>query len=268
MPTKMVLIHGAFVNASSWANFVPFFQDRGYAVVIPEWPCRAPDALPGLGVKEIVDHYHELIHEWPDPPVIVGHSFGGLFAEILLDRGFGLAGVALDPAPPRGVLRLAYSELKVASPALAHPSKRSGVIELTPEQFHYGFTNTFSPAAADEAYRLYNVPETGRIFYQDAFANLEFHSPVEVDYGKSDRAPLLITAGGEDHTVPAAVSRAAYEKYAKHSKARTDFVEFPDMPHLLMAAPGWKQVAEYVAAWLEQVLPPEAVPARATAARG
>ena len=123
MATKMVFIHGAFLNARSWEDFERFFGDRGYDVMAPEWPRRPvtegrEEELRGFGVAEIVDHYHQMIDALPDPPVIVGHSFGGLFTEILLDRGFGLAGVALDPAPPKGVLRIAYSELKVASPAL------------------------------------------------------------------------------------------------------------------------------------------------------
>lgn len=263
MATKMVLIHGAFVNAASGEDFAHFFEARGYDVLTPEWPRREPGAeedLGGLGVKEIVDHYADMIHEWPDSPVIVGHSFGGLFTEILLDRGFGLAGVALDPAPPRGVLRLTYSELKVGSPALLHPSKREGTVELTPEQFNYGFTNTWPPAEAKLAYERYYSPETGRIFYEDAYAMFGMHSPVEVDYAKADRAPLLMTAGEDDHTVPASVVRSAFEKYQKHTKARTDFIQFPGRSHLLLAGPGWEEVATYVADWLETVLRPEAVP--------
>jgi pimeloyl-ACP methyl ester carboxylesterase len=260
MPTKMVLIHGAFVDSTSWDTFVPFFEARDYEVIAPEWPRKstgaheAPGDLAGLGVAEIVDHYQDIVASLPEPPVLVGHSFGGLFVELLLGRGLGLAGVALDPAPPKGVLGIAYSEFKALSPVLLHPSKSHGVVKLTPEQFDYGFTNTFPPDAAARAYTKYAVPETGRIFFQGAFANFELHSPLEVDYAKADRAPLLITAGEKDNIVPPSVAREAYEKYAK-SPARTDFVEFPGMPHLLMVAPGWERVADYVAAWLEQVLP-------------
>jgi pimeloyl-ACP methyl ester carboxylesterase len=267
MATTIVLIHGAFVDSTSWEQFVPFFQDLGYEVVAPEWPRKSAETrggtegLAGLGVAEIVAHYQSIVEALPDPPVLIGHSFGGLFVELLLNRGLGLAGVALDPAPPRGVLRIAFSEFKSVSPALLHPSTRKGVVTLTPEQFNYGFTNTFPPDAAAAAYERYAVPETGRIFFEGALANYEMHSPIEIDYAKPDRAPLLITAGEKDNTIPPSIARSAYEKYQK-SPARTDFVEFPDVPHLLMVAPGWERVAKYVAGWLEESLPADAVPER------
>jgi alpha-beta hydrolase superfamily lysophospholipase len=148
---------------------------------------------------------------------------------------------------------------------LLHPSKRAGVVQLTAEQFNYGFTNTFPPEAAAAAYERYAVPETGRIFFEGALANFELHSPLAVDYAKADRAPLLITAGGSDHIVPPAISHAAFEKY-RASSARTDYVEFPEMPHLLMVAPGWEKVAGYVAGWLADALPAAAVPQASDAA--
>ncbi len=257
MATKMVLIHGAFLNSKCWEKFMPYFEKRGYDVSAPEWPRKeageeGAEELAGLGVAEIVDHYRQIVQDMSEPSVLMGHSFGGLFVELLLNRGLGRAGVALDPAPPKGVLRIAYSELKAASPALLHPSTRRGVVTLTPEEFNYGFTNTFSREEAEKAYERYNVPETGRIIFEGALANFEMHSPVEVDYEKPDRAPLLMTAGEKDHTVPPAVVKSAYEKY-RRSPARTDFVEFPDMPHLLTVAPGWERVAEYAARWLDEV---------------
>lgn len=266
MTARMLLIHGAFLNADSWEDFEKFFSDIGFEVMAPEWP-RKPVSqghegeLAGLGVAEIVDHYQRIVEGFEEPPVIVGHSFGGLFAEILLSRGFGVAGVALDPAPPKGVMRIALSEFRVASPALLHLSKRAGVIDLTPGQFDYGFTNTWpDDAEKRSAYERYNVPETGRIFFEGALANFQMDSPVEVDYGKGDRAPLLMTAGEHDHTVPPAVVRSAYEKYRKQSSARTDLVEFAGRSHLLMAGPGWHEVAEYISRWLEQVVPAGAFP--------
>lgn len=265
MATRMVLIHGAWLNSESWDDFKTFFEGQGYDVMAPEWP-RRPVAkgdeqeLAGLGVAEIVEHYQQIIQGLPEPPVIVGHSFGGLFTEILLNRGLGLAGVALDPAPARGVLRVAFSELKVGAPALLHPSRREGVFTLSAEQFAYGMTNTWPPEEAAEAYKRYNVPETGKIFYEDVFALFEMQSPVEVDYARSDRAPLLMTAGEHDHTVPPSVVKSAYEKYKKQSKARTDFVEFPGRSHLLVTGPGWQDVAEYTDRWLSDVLPKDKVP--------
>jgi pimeloyl-ACP methyl ester carboxylesterase len=195
--------------------------------------------------------------------VLVGHSFGGLFVEMLLDRGLGAAGVALDPAAPKGVLRVEPSELKAAGPALNHPLNRHGVVPLTFDQFRYAFVNTWDEDAAREAYERFAVPETARILFQDGLANFALHPATKIDYGKDDRAPLLITAGEKDHTVPKGVSKAAYKHYAHHSDAVTDFVEFPGRSHLLMAGDGWEEVATYVAEWLDRQLTELAAPAPA-----
>src|SRR6476619_6639820 len=151
-PIPLMLIHGAWLSARSWENFADYFGKRGFAVSVPEWPRKHGDVeelrenldeLAGLGLTEIVDHYEALIRELDEPPVLVGHSFGGLIVELLLDRGLGRAGVALSPAPPKGILVLPFSSLKAASPALAQPSKRHGIVELSAEEFGYGFVNTF-----------------------------------------------------------------------------------------------------------------------------
>jgi len=265
MKKQIVLIHGAWLTPRSWENFEQYFKEQGYEVYIPEWPRKAdgveaqrrdPSALAGLGVKEIVDHLDAYLRQIPEPPVIVGHSFGGLFTMMLLDRGLGAAGVAIDPAPPKGILNLPLAQLKAASPALAHPSTRKGVVTLTLEQFTYGFVNTFTPEEAHAAYERYAVPETGRIFYQAGLANFNPSAENRVDYGKADRAPLLITAGEKDHTVPASVSRSIYKKYEK-SPAQTDLIEFPGRPHLLMAGDGWEEVAGRINDWIESVRAPE-----------
>jgi pimeloyl-ACP methyl ester carboxylesterase len=137
----LVLIHGAWLSARSWENYADYFDKRGFDVSAPEWPRKQGDveemrataeASAGLGVKEIVDHYDELIRAHDQPPVLIGHSFGGLFVELLLDRGLGRAGVGMSPAPPKGILKLPLSTLKAASPALAHPSKWHGVVTLNP----------------------------------------------------------------------------------------------------------------------------------------
>lgn len=262
MPTKMVLIHGAWLTSLSWELWVPYFEKRGYDVVAPEWPRKDvsvekmnadPAGLAGLGVAEIVDHYASIVGALPEPPVIIGHSFGGLFTQLLLDRGLGAAGVALDPAPPKGVLRITWSELKATSPVLAHPSNRRGVAALTFEQFAFGFTNTFSKSDARAAYERYVVPETGRIFFEDGLANFSLHSPIAIDFDNGDRAPLLITGGGKDNQVPTAVTWADFTKY-RRSAARTDYVEFPGAPHMLMVGDGWEAIAERVGGWLDEVL--------------
>jgi pimeloyl-ACP methyl ester carboxylesterase len=258
----LMLIHGAWLSARSWERFAEYFERRGFAVTVPEWPRKhgdvaqlrdEADELAGLGLDEIVDHYASLIGELDEPPVLVGHSFGGLIVELLLDRGLGRAGVALSPAPPKGILVLPFSSLKAASPALAHPSKRNGVVTLTPAEFTYGFVNTFSPEDAAAAYERYAVPETGRIFYEAGFANFTLHPATEVHFKNEDRAPLLIVGADEDRTVPASVARAQYKKY-QHSPARTDYVEFAGRPHLFVVGDGWEEVAVGIDSWLDGVL--------------
>jgi pimeloyl-ACP methyl ester carboxylesterase len=159
-PVPMMLIHGAWLSARSWERFVPYFGARGFAVSAPEWPRKHGDVqelrehadeLADLGLDEIVDHYEALVRRLEEPPVLIGHSFGGLIVELLLARGLGRAGVAISPAPPKGILVLPFSSLKAVSPALAHPSKRHGVVTLTAEEFTYGFVNTFTPQEAAAA---------------------------------------------------------------------------------------------------------------------
>ena len=262
--TPLVLIHGAWLSSSSWENFANYFEKRGFAVSAPEWPRKHGDVeelradgdeLAGLGVDEIVDHYETLIRALRRPAVLIGHSFGGLIVELLLDRGLGRAGVALSPAPPKGILVLPFSSLKAAAPALAHPSKWHGVVTLAPEEFTYGFVNTFTPEDAAAAYERYAVPETGQIFYEAGFANFRMNPPTEVDFMNGERAPLLIVGATEDNTVPASLAKKQYKKYER-SSARTDYVEFEGRPHLLMAADGWDEVAASVENWVAGVLEP------------
>jgi pimeloyl-ACP methyl ester carboxylesterase len=266
----LMLIHGAWLSARSWENFADYFAQRGFAVSAPEWPRKHGDVeelradadeLKGLGITEIVDHYDAQIRALEEAPVLVGHSFGGLIVELLLDRGLGRAGVAISPAPPKGILVLPFSSLKAAAPALAHPSKWHGIVTLSPEEFTYGFVNTFSPEDAAAAYERYAVPETGQIFYEAGFANFHLNPPTEVHFKNEARAPLLIVGLGEDHTVPASVSRKQYEKYER-SPAETEFVEFEGRPHLAMTGPGWEEIATSIDSWLDGVLESTAEPSR------
>jgi alpha-beta hydrolase superfamily lysophospholipase len=258
----LMLIHGAWLSARSWENFADYFEKRGFAVSAPEWPRKHGDVeelradadeLKGLGLAEIVDHYAEEIRALDEAPVLIGHSFGGLIVELLLDRGLGRAGVALSPAPPKGILVLPFSSLKAAAPALAHPSKWHGVVTLTLEEFTYGFVNTFSPEDAAAAYERYAVPETGQIFYEAGFANFHLNPPSEVHFKNEARAPLLIVGAEKDNTVPASLARTQYEKYER-SPAATEYLEFQGRPHLVMAAEGWDEVAAAVDSWLDGVL--------------
>lgn len=261
MSRQIVLIHGLWLSARSWENFQAFFSDRGFDVLVPEWPRKdgdveqlreSGDKLAGLGIAEVADHLEAYVRALAEPPVIVGHSFGGLFTQMLLDRGLGKAGVAMDPAPPKGILTLPLRQLKAASPALAHPGNRNGVVALTLPQFTYGFVNTFSPEDAKAAFERYAVPDSARILFEAAMANFNPKAASKVNF-RNTRAPLLVTAGERDNTVPASVSRAVYKKQ-RHSPSRTDFIEFKGKPHLLTAGPGWEEVAGAVARWIDEVV--------------
>jgi pimeloyl-ACP methyl ester carboxylesterase len=257
-----MLIHGAWLSSQSWENFSRYFAERGFAVSAPEWPRKHGDVaelretteeLEGLGLMEIVDHYEAQIRALDEPPILIGHSFGGLIVELLLDRGLGRAGVAMSPAPPKGILILPFSSLKAAAPALAHPRKWHGAVPLTLEEFTFGFVNTFSREDAAAAYEKYAVPETGQIFYEAGFANFRLHPPTEVDFKKGERPPLLIVGAEKDNTVPASLAKKQYEKY-EDSEARTDYIEFAGRPHLMMAAEGWEEIAAGIESWLDSVL--------------
>ena len=260
--TPLMLIHGAWLSARSWENYADYFGRRGFAVSAPEWPRKHGDVeemresseeSAGLGVREIVEHYEGLIGELDGPPVLIGHSYGGLFVELLLDRGLGRAGVAMSPAPAKGILALPLSTLNAGAPALGHPSKWHGVVTLTLQEFTYAFVNTFSAEDAAAAYERYAVPETGQILYEAGFANFHLHPPTEVHFKNAERAPLLLLGASEDHTVPASLTKAAYRRY-EHSQARTDYLEFEGRPHLHMVASDWQEVAEGIDSWLDGVL--------------
>jgi alpha-beta hydrolase superfamily lysophospholipase len=209
---------------------------------------RDPSALNGLGVTEIVDHYDRIVRGLDRPPVIIGHSFGGLVTELLLDRGLGAVGVAISPAPVKGVLRLPPAQLRAAFPVLSNPVNRNRTVELTPKQFHFAFTNTMSDEEAKAAYERYEVPGPGRPIFQAAFANFNPRAPTKVNFQKNDRAPLLVMGNDRDNTVPASVSKEAAKRLGK-SGALVDYKEFAGRPHFTAGAPGWEEVADYALDW-------------------
>jgi pimeloyl-ACP methyl ester carboxylesterase len=244
----------------SWDPFRGFCEQRGYRVLAPPWPRlegeveeirRDPSAMAGLGMTEIVDSYEHVIRTLDEPPIIIGHSFGGLFVQMLLDRGLGAAGIAIDAAAPKGVWRLPFSQIRALSPVLLNPANVRRAVALSFEQFQYAFANTMTEREAREAFQLNAVPAPGRIVFQAGLANLNPRAASKVDYRNDRRAPLLLVAGGEDHIVPASVDRATLRKY-RHSTARTDFVEFPGRSHLIVAQTGWEEVAEHALSWAQK----------------
>lgn len=263
MGKTIVFVHGAWVTPLCWEPFKSFFSARGYNCLAPAWPYRdepvpdlrnnPPPQLAGLGVREIVDHYAAIVKGLPEPPILIGHSFGGLYVQMLLDRGLGASGVVIDSAPPKGILFTQPSAYRSLAGVIFKWGAWNSIVRWSFSEFRYAFVHTLPEAEARAAYERHVVPETGRIFFQTALALLAPNSAVTVNYANPRRAPLLIIAGGSDHIVPPGINRANYQKY-KSSPARTDFHEFENRVHWIIAQDGWEEVASYVALWLEQQL--------------
>jgi len=260
----VVFLHGAWVTPRCWDRWVADFEVRGYRCLAPAWPGKDrtvaeinadPSPLRGLGIGEIVDHYERIIRSLDEPPILVGHSFGGLFVQILLDRGLGAAGVAIDPAPPRGVFAFRPTAIRSLASVLLTWRGWRKVVHWSYPRFRYAFVHTMSETEARAAYDTHVTPETGRIFFQGALSMLDRHSPARVDFGNTARAPLLLIAGGMDHIVPAATVRGNYRKYAR-SSAATVLREFPGRTHWLIAGDGWQQIAQASAEWIEAISAP------------
>ena len=220
----------------------------GPGVKDPEETRRDPSALKGLGLRKIVDHYDSIIRELDRPPIIIGHSFGGLTTQLLLDRGLGAAGVAIGTAPPKGVLVLPPSTLRSGLPGLKNPFKRNGLAPLTADQFRYRFTNTVSKQESDRIYGEQYIPGTNRAFFEDAVASLSPNSPAKVDFTNPSRPPLLLIAGGADHISPIALNRTIL-KLQQRAPTVTQLKEYPGRPHGMAALDGWEDVADDALNW-------------------
>jgi alpha-beta hydrolase superfamily lysophospholipase len=256
-PNTIVLIHGLWMTALSWERWVKHYTDKGYRVIARSWPGMEgdidqlrsdPSAVATLGVTEVVDHYESIIRELDRPPIIMGHSFGGLMTQILLDRGLGAAGVAIDSAPVKGILVLPWSSIRVALPALSNPANNHRASSLTADQFHYAFTNTLSDEESERIFERYAVPGPDHMLFQASLANFNPHAATTVNFANDSRAPLLLIAGGRDHIAPAAVTKANYKLYSK-SKAVTEYKEYPERSHFTVGQPGWEEVADFALDW-------------------
>ena len=255
-PDTIVLIHGFWVTPRSWEDWIARYEAKGYRVIAPSYPGfevevealnADPTPIENLTVEAVVDRLETVVRELDAPPIIMGHSAGGVFTQLLLDRGYGAAAVALNSAPTEGVKVVPLSQLRSAFPVLRNPANRHKAVGFTFEQWQYAFTNGFPEDEARRLYERYHIPASGNVFWGSVLANIHpGKDATHVDYRNDDRAPLLFISATDDHLMPPSVQRSN----AKHYKSATvtEIKEYPG-PHLLPSAPGWEQVADDALEW-------------------
>ena len=258
--TPVVFIHGLWLLPSSWDRWAEVFEAAGYAPLTPGWPddpntveeAQAhPEVFANKTIGQVADHYEAVIAKLDKKPAVIGHSFGGLLAQILAGRGLSLATVAVDAAPFRGVLPLPFSSLKSAAPVLGNPANRRRAVPLTYDQFRFAFANAVDETEAQQLYETFAVPASGAPLFQAATANLNPWTEAKVDTENPQRGPVLIISGERDHTVPRSISEAAYHRQ-QHNEGVTEFVEIPNRGHSLTIDGGWREVADTALAFVRR----------------
>lgn len=256
----VVLVHGLWMSPKSWNGWKARFEAAGHEVFTPAWPGvsddveamrKNPKALNGLRIGTIADSYEKAIKALDEKPIIMGHSFGGALTQVLLDRGLGRAGVAIDSGQTAGVPVLPWTSARAAFPVLGKPWKARGTVLLTPKQFHYAFANTLTLADATRVSEELQIPGPGKPLFQSAAALLFNAGDTKIDYENPDRAPLLFVSGGEDHIAPPKVNAANARRY-KGKNTVTEVKVFPGRSHYICGEPGWEEVADYAIEWATQ----------------
>jgi pimeloyl-ACP methyl ester carboxylesterase len=266
-PDTIVLIHGFWVTPRSWENWKARYESRGYRVLAPAYPGfevevealnADPSPIEAVTVPQIIDHLEAHISELDSPPILMGHSAGGVFTQILLDHGFGAAGVAINSAPTEGVKVVPLSQIRSTFPVLKNPANRHKAVGFTFEQWDYAFTNGFPEEKSRELYERYHIPASGQIFWGSALANIHpGRDDNYVNYTNDDRAPLLFISGSEDHLMPPKVQQSN----AKHYKSDTvtEVKEYEGYAHLLPAQEGWEEIADHALEWAVSHAVPQTV---------
>jgi len=256
-PNTIVLIHGFWVTPRSWEHWVKHYESRGFRVLAPAYPGfeaevealnADPSPIEALTVPAIIGKLESVVGKLATPPILMGHSAGGAFMQILLDHGYGAAGVAINSAPTEGVLVVPFSQVKATFPVLRNPANHHRAVGYTHEQWHYVFTNTSTEEESRALYKRYHIPASGRILWEASLANLlPGHQDTWVNYHNDDRAPLLFISGGEDHLMPPKIQQSN----AKHYKSNTitEVMEYPGYAHLLPAQRGWETIADDALDW-------------------
>jgi pimeloyl-ACP methyl ester carboxylesterase len=250
--TPVVFVHGLWLLPSSWDRWAEVFEGAGFTALTPGWPDdpetveeakEHPEVFAHKTIKQVADHFDDVIQGLDRKPAVIGHSFGGLLAQILAGRGLSAATVAIDPAPFRGVLPLPISALRAGSPVLHNPANRGRAVPLTYEQFRYSFANAVDEDEAKQLYETYAVPAPGAPLFQAASANLNPWTEAKVDTKNPDRGPLLVISGEKDNTVPWAIANASFKRQQKNDGV-TEIVEIPGRGHALTIDSGWREVAD------------------------
>ena len=255
-PDTIVLIHGFWVTPRSWEHWITHYEAKGFRVLAPAYPGfevevealnADPSPIEALTVPQIVTHLQEVVRGAGAPPILIGHSAGGVFTQLLLDRGLGACGVAINSAPTEGVKRVPLAQVRATFPVLKNPANRHRAVGFTFEQWHYAFTNTFPEDESRALYERYHIPASGAIFWGSALANIHpGEDDTHVDYDNAERAPLLFISGSEDHLMPPSIQRSNAKHY--NDGVVTEVKEF-EGPHLLPAWRNWEEVADTALDW-------------------
>ena len=256
----VVFIHGLWLHATSWTAWTELFESAGYTCLAPGWPgipetveaARLnPKSIADHGIDDVVEHYTAIIDSLPELPILVGHSFGGMIAEKLLGMNKAQGAVAIDAAQIKGVLPLPLSSLRSTLPVFKNPANKHRAVSLTAEQFRYSFGNALTEDESQQLFDRWAIPAPGRPLFEAAAANFSLHSPAAVDTRNEIRGPLLLVMGGQDHTVPEAITKSTLKQY-RHSEAVTDLIEFEDRGHSLTVDSRWRDVADACLTWLDK----------------
>lgn len=251
MSKTIVLIHGAWLNPKSWDGFKARYEAQGYTVHAPAWPfdegdpaalrARSHPELRRSGVAAIVAHYEAFIRALPEAPILIGHSAGGVYTQMLLDRGLGVAGVAINPAPTPGV-PLGPHAIVSALPVFTAWASWSRALSMTPDFFGRRFAQTLPEAEKRAAYDRYVVPTAGKVYWDGLLG------AVKVKFGNPARPPLLLIGGGKDLIADAGMTKAIYTRQ-KRSPSATEIKVFEDRSHWTCLDRGWEQVADFALDW-------------------
>ncbi|MFC8616046.1 alpha/beta hydrolase [Micromonospora purpureochromogenes] len=256
MATRVLFVHGLWIHARAWDPWLDLFRSAGFEAEAPGWPGdgetvtqtrQQPQRVAGYGVREIADHFTR-IARLGEPPIVIGHSFGGLIAQKLLASGAAQAAVAIDPAPIKGVKALPFAQVWSALPVLRRKANRDRAVMLSRRQFRYRFGNAISREESDQLYDRWAIPGPGRPIFDLTAAKKDPTSPIEVDLDDRNRGRLLVIGGGRDHTIPEVVARQAAELY--RPGGNTEYRKFDDRGHSLVFDSGWREVAQPVLDWV------------------